>query len=96
VTTLEELQHWYRSQCDGDWEHGDGIKIESLDNPGWRVRISLRDTNLKSKPFRGISRLEPENDWIRCWVQDGYFEGAGDAHKLEEILQTFLTWSKSQ
>ena len=96
MTTLEQLQHWYHSQCDGDWEHGDGITIESLDNPGWRVRISLRDTNLESKPFQEISRLEPEHDWIRCWLQDGFFQGAGSPQKLEEILQTFLVWSQSQ
>jgi Immunity protein 53 len=65
VSTLEELQRWYRLHCDGDWEHEEGIIIETLDNPGWRMRISLRDTELESKPFQEISRLEPEHDWIR-------------------------------
>ena len=27
------LQSWYQSQCDGDWEHEFGIRIETLDNP---------------------------------------------------------------
>lgn len=32
---FEWLQKWYKSQCDGDWEHEYGIKIETVDNPGW-------------------------------------------------------------
>ena len=31
---LEWLMNWYESNCDGDWEHSYGVKIESLDNPG--------------------------------------------------------------
>jgi hypothetical protein len=96
MTTLEELQRWYHLHCDGDWEHEEGIIIETLDNPGWRIRISLRDTELESKPFQKISRLEPEHDWIRCWIEAGFFQGAGDPEKLEEILRTFLLWSESQ
>ena len=32
---FQRLQKWYKSQCNGDWEHSFGIKIETLDNPGW-------------------------------------------------------------
>jgi hypothetical protein len=28
------LEAWYASRCDGEWEHGYGISIETLDNPG--------------------------------------------------------------
>jgi len=31
---LQFLQEWYLEQCNGDWEHEFGIKIETLDNPG--------------------------------------------------------------
>jgi len=36
---LTELQAWYVVQCDGDWEHTYGVKIETLDNPGWMLRV---------------------------------------------------------
>ncbi|MFE2849501.1 Imm53 family immunity protein, partial [Streptomyces scopuliridis] len=32
---LDWLQNWYTQQCDGDWEHEWGVKIATLDNPGW-------------------------------------------------------------
>ncbi len=35
---LSRLQRWYSAQCDGDWEHGLGVRIETLDNPGWMVQ----------------------------------------------------------
>jgi hypothetical protein len=38
---LEQIQNWYAGQCDGRWEHSFGIKIETLDNPGWTCPASL-------------------------------------------------------
>ena len=43
------LENWYSSQCDGSWEHFYGIKIETLDNPGWAVEIDLCETELINK-----------------------------------------------
>jgi len=43
---LVQLPQRYRGQCDGDWEHSYGVKIETLDNPGWLVTIDLTDTTL--------------------------------------------------
>lgn len=40
------LSEWYKSNCDGDWEHYYGIKIDTIDNPGWKVDIDLVDTYL--------------------------------------------------
>lgn len=35
------LQNWFAVQCDGVWEHAHGIKIDTLDNPGWTVHVDL-------------------------------------------------------
>ena len=40
------LINWYTSHCDGDWEHIFGIKIGTLDNPGWHIQISIEETEL--------------------------------------------------
>jgi hypothetical protein len=94
MTTLARLQRWYASQCNGDWEHYAQVKIETVDNPGWRVKIDLVDTDLEGVPFAEISNLEPETDWIRCWVEDGQFQGAGGAPMFEAILAHFLDWAE--
>ena len=95
MNTLAQLQTWYDAQCDGDWEHGYGVRIESLDNPGWLVTIDLGGTSLESKAFDPVNRLEPEREWMSCEVKEGRFEGAGGPFMLEEILQRFLQWASA-
>ncbi len=91
----QELAAWYHRQCDGTWEHTYGITIETLDNPGWRVKIDLVDTELTNHPFQTVERLEPELTWLRCWVADQSFHAAGGPEQLEEILHIFLDWAKT-
>jgi hypothetical protein len=74
---LGRLQDWYRSQCNGDWEHEYGISVETLDNPGWHLRIDLADTPLDKKNFEPIKIEKSETDWFACKVSDHKFEGFG-------------------
>lgn len=39
MDVFQWLQEWYIQNCDGDWEHCYGIKIGTLDNPGWSIDI---------------------------------------------------------
>jgi hypothetical protein len=32
---LQELQEWFHSHCDGEWEQKKAIEIVTCDNPGW-------------------------------------------------------------
>jgi hypothetical protein len=93
---LEALQTWYASQCDGDWEHGLGVRIETLDNPGWMVRINLAETVLENKPFQEINDLEPEIDWINCKVENGQYVAAGGPYKLIEMIEIFVRWAQTE
>ena len=36
---LDFMMRWFASHCDGDWEHDLGIRIETLDNPGWAMDV---------------------------------------------------------
>lgn len=101
MNTLRELQQWFTEQCNGDWEHQQGIIIESCDNPGWWVRIDLANTSLQKQRFETISenidiRGYPTSDeWLRCYIENGVWKGAGDINKLETILEKFLSWAKT-
>ncbi|WDZ59746.1 Imm53 family immunity protein [Paenibacillus polymyxa] len=46
---LTWLQEWYYLHCDEDWEHEERIKITTLDNPGWHIKINLKETELETK-----------------------------------------------
>jgi hypothetical protein len=55
MSSLTQLEDWYHAQCNGDWEHGLGVKIETLDNPGWLLMVDLEDTSLEEVSFPGVS-----------------------------------------
>jgi Immunity protein 53 len=98
---LVRLEEWYQQRCDGSWENDHGVSIQSTDNPGWWVKIDLRGTELENKTFaevkRGsISSLDPQPPWIRCYVENAVFNGAGDATTLHEIINTFLEWAEQR
>ena len=87
---LAMMCEWYAEQCDGEWEHGAGIDIRTVDNPGWRLKINLRRTAWEDAIFEKIALDKSESDWLQCFKKDGEFIGAGDPSKLGAILENFL------
>jgi len=90
---LDKLCAWYAEQCNGEWEHGSGIKITTVDNPGWGVTINLRETAQENIQFERVSEDRGESDWLQCFIRDGQFIGAGDPSKLGAILERFLKFA---
>ena len=82
----------YQSHCNDDWEHTYGIKIDTLDNPGWSVFMDLAETDLEDITFDTVEIERSEEDWIHCRVIDQQFKGAGGALNLLELLDTFRSW----
>lgn len=91
---------WYGAQCDGDWEHSYGVTIDTLDNPGWWVRVDLRETHLEHVTFDPVASnlAAPQGDrnarWHSCKVEDGCFEGAGGVLDLQTVIQIFRVWAE--
>src|SRR5262249_14404082 len=57
------LQAWYATQCNGEWEHGYGLEIETIDNPGWSVKIDLNGTSLTDRHYERQAIHRSEHDW---------------------------------
>jgi hypothetical protein len=89
------LAKWFASLCNGDWEHGNTIHIEALDNPGWHLTVDLNDTGYENKEFSGVIIERTENDWVHCFVRNRKFEGAGGVLNLSEIIEKFRAWIES-
>ena len=102
MNVLEKIALWYAQHCDGEWEHSYGISIDTLDNPGWSVKIDLRDTLLEDVPFLPVKygdsetwldgRLEP-SDWVDCYRDENVFYGLASTRNLETVLKIFLDWA---
>lgn len=86
---LAWLQHWYASQCDGDWEHGENVRISSIDNPGWSVDINLEGTIAENLTMEWKLIEQTKGDWYGYSIQDGKYRAAGDPSKLFVLLEKF-------
>lgn len=89
---LHWLQGWYLMHCNGDWERAHGVKITTLENPGWRLKIDLIDSVLQDQEFTYTRIDRSEENWLQAWAQDGVFHAAGGATNLEEMINTFRNW----
>jgi hypothetical protein len=106
---LSWLQQWSSAHCDGEWEHGFGVTIATLDNPGWSVTIDVEGTQLASTPFESVKTAVSDTSWVRCHVAERkerapgrpfasgrQFEGFGGALNLEDIIKIFRTWAETK
>lgn len=91
---FEWLTKWYHSQCDGDWEHGNGVSIKTLDNPGWAISINLEGTELEDRAFQEFKIETSEVDWITSRIRNNRFEGFCGPLKLLETVRIFRVWAE--
>ncbi|MFD9196625.1 MULTISPECIES: immunity 53 family protein [Streptomyces] len=90
---LDWLQNWYTQQCDGDWEHEWGVKIATLDNPGWTIEIDLAETDLEGRDYNLQEVNRGTQDWVRTWIAEKTFHAACGPGNLTEALTLFRTWA---
>ncbi|MFH0733814.1 MAG: immunity 53 family protein [bacterium] len=86
---LKWLENWYSSNCNEDWEHMYGIKIGTLDNPGWDVRIDLKETEFENETVDRFLYDNGDDDWYSYEIIDAQFIAYGDPTKLSFLLGLF-------
>ena len=89
MTNLFWIQEWYKRQCNGDWEHDYGIRIETLDNPGWSISIDTTDSENFLSDLEWVLFELSEDNWYGYKVSNGTFEGSGDPTKLDKLIELF-------
>jgi hypothetical protein len=96
------LSRWYLSHCDDEWEHAYGVRIDTLDNPGWSLKIDLTATSLQDKAFERVTQGEPSDDlkgwhrtgsWWIASVQNGQFEAFCGPLDLSAAIGVFRRWA---
>ena len=101
--SLEWLTQWYLAQCDEDWEHGFGITVETLDNPGWSLTVDLTDTPLAAQSFapifhnvsptQAIQGLDGDLRWWIAKVEKKQFKAYGGPRNLPDLIAVFRAWA---
>lgn len=92
MDNLAWLSWWFSERCDGEWESDFGVTIESVNNPGWMVRIDLDGTGLDPDSFKPLADQRTDTDWVECKVEDGVWLGGGGIENLDEVLGIFRGW----
>lgn len=93
---------WYLAHCDGDWEHGYGVRLETLDNPGWHFSVDLKGTELERVSFSRVehnlddeeSGLEADS-WWQCEVTEGAFSSACGPSDIRTVFKYFRLWAET-
>jgi hypothetical protein len=95
--SIQLLREWYAEQCNGVWEHSWGIKIDTLDNPGWSLQVDLMETALQDVAMDPIKvDYEAEIDWMFCRVKENVFYAHCGINRLEEMIMIFIDWAQQQ
>jgi len=95
VDMLSWLENWYAQACDGEWEHRYGVRIDTLDNPGWSLKVDLVGTYLEGRPYETLKVERSSTEWIHCSVKDGVFNGFGGPGNLKTLIATFRQWAEA-
>ena len=86
------------------WEHSYGVEIGTLDNPGWTLKVDLRDTALEGRPFTRVMHGQPAQDldewrragsWWLAEVKDGTFQASCGPLDLSSVIAVFREWAEA-
>lgn len=87
---LSWICNWFEEECNGDWEHENQIKIETVSNPGWSITIDLDQTYLEDiKEIKSGLIEKSDNDWYFFSLKNKKFDASGDLSKLALLLSIF-------
>ena len=95
-STLDFLMRWFAAHCDGDWEHDLGIRIETLDNPGWALDVRIEDTELSGLVTDWHRTDDSATEWVH-WRSTGMaFEARCGPQDLGRALAAFQSFVESR
>jgi hypothetical protein len=91
---LGALQAWFAARCDGNWEQEYGVTIQTVEEPGWELRVDLVGTPLQGVVLAREGVTRDDEDWCEAW-SDGYtFHAVGGPHNLDDLVGSFLSFAE--
>jgi hypothetical protein len=93
--SLSALEKWYASQCNGEWEHAWGVRINTLDNPGRHAHLNLQGTRRQDATLEKFKLTRSQDDWILYGAGKQEFQFACGPKNLSEAIDLFVSWCNS-
>ncbi|MDR0779582.1 MAG: immunity 53 family protein [Pseudomonadales bacterium] len=94
MDNITKLCAWFSRQCVDGWHEDCGVKIDTLDNPGWSIKIDLKNTNMEHEKFQEVKIDRSDSDWIFARRNGDVFEAFGGVMNLGEMIEKFLIWAE--
>lgn len=91
---ISKLCTWYEGQWVEDLHEDVGINISTLDNPGWSLKIDLKETTLEGRSFQEVRIDRSDRDWLVARRNGNVFEAFGGPINLNEMIESFLIWAE--
>ncbi|MFF0623794.1 Imm53 family immunity protein [Streptomyces sp. NPDC004296] len=86
-------EHWVRRRARHVLRfHGFGIRIETLDNPGWSVEVDLEETGLNGVTLDRTEVAEGDS-WIQAWPDGSVFHLRCGPADLGSALERFTDFA---
>jgi hypothetical protein len=95
MANLQYLVDWYAAQCDGDWEHEFGVRLATLDNPGWDLQVDLVETDCEGHNLARSRRDLGEGRWITTASDGVVFDAGCDPSSLDVVVLAFKAFVES-
>lgn len=94
--SVQYLLDWYANNCNGDWGHEYGIKISTIDNPGWLIQVNLSETDISGRVMEPCT-WEPEHGrWVRSWSNGEEFNVVCDVHSFDVAIGEFQKFAEAK
>lgn len=87
---LEKIQVWFECQCDGEWEHFNGIEITTTDNPGWSISIDIKQADISNYDINKYNFDKDENNWSFIKIENNKFTANVSANNLSMAIDVFF------
>ncbi len=87
MNSLKLMEEWYLNQCNEEWEHSFGVSIGTLDNPGWEIKVDLKNTKYFGiEKFEYEEKINDKNEWISIKKESDKIVGFCGPKKLDEMI----------
>ena len=94
MNSFDFIVAWFAAHCDGDWEHDVGIRVATLDNPGWRVDIRIEDTELQGIEIDWKVDEQSEQEWLQWRATGRFFEARCGPKDLGRAFDAFRLFAE--